>query len=209
MSVERMPTISRSVLKNPLLDFPTSLSYLGDWEGYPGDDAIAKWKQPEPSLGGKPPRRASHSHHTVYRWQVYLFIVKPLGFLRLFVIVAKVIYPNREIYFRSEVLPLKNIYISQHWLNCWEVSSEQIDIGVWEEGCPCGTVARYLVQLSPAINWRSEQVLTQPAALGILVEMNQSISMGQLLQAVFSKVLQKKRWDQERISWFTNIDERE
>lgn len=38
--------------------------------------------------------------------------------------------------------------------------------------------------------------------------MNQTLSTGQQLQAVFSKVLHKNRWAQERIGWFTNINER-
>lgn len=51
-------------------------------------------------------------------------------------------------------------------------------------------MAKYLVQL--LINWRSERVPAQPATLGVMVKMNQSISVGWLDYAVFSKLLQKE-----------------
>ena len=40
-----------------------------------------------------------------------------------------------------------------------------------------------------------------------MAEMNQTLSTSQRLQAVFSNVLHKKRWAQERIGWFANINE--
>ena len=67
-------------------------------------------------------------------------------------------------------------------------------------------VAKYLVQPPPAINQRSEQVPAQSAAFGVMAEMNQTVSLGQQLQA---KVLHKKRWAQEKLGWFTNINERD
>ena len=39
-----------------------------------------------------------------------------------------------------------------------------------------------------------------------MAEMNQTVSLGQQLQA---KVLHKKRWAQEKLGWFTNINERD
>ena len=89
-----------------------------------------------------------------------LFIVKPWGFwgcllqqLSLFILIET---------FISEVKYCQ----TRHWLNYGQVSSER--------RLSNDTVAKY------SINRRSEWVPTQPATLGMMVEMNQSVSMGWL-----------------------------
>lgn len=103
-----------------------------------------------------------------------------LGILRLPIIAATFVYPNRDISIRSEVLPLKSQ--TRHWLGNgigkrWKKAVR------WHSG-------KIFIQLS--INRRSEWVPTQTATLGLMTELNQSISVGWLDQAVISKLLPKE-----------------
>lgn len=107
--MEGRSSISSSGLKIPCLIFqhlfPTLVIEKAILEMVP-------LKMEAASFVGMSPRRALHSHQSMYKRQIYLYIVKPLGILRLLVIAAKVIYPNRDVYIRSEVLPLNICSIS-------------------------------------------------------------------------------------------------